>query len=547
MNNCSSRVDVNYYTSKYGLDFCNKKAAIEHYIKKGKQKGYFPNRESEINYKKIMNFDPEYYKRKYSIIGDNKTAVRHWKLYGCKNQNFINHCEELGVGVHNPIICKCKIKSFDVDKKDTDSNETYTTQITESVDTTDINTYTDRDKYIFSDKNTNFCTKSKSRSKSISKVRSKGRSKSTSNNSYVPPTTRTFNISPKNNIKTYDSTNSTNYYPSYDKKQTKNSYIKDDVIIQSSDIQSSSCDCSECVGKNKINLSINFDERSGINSECTEKNIISVNVEPINISKNSICDAKCISELTKFRTNARYLQMNELKQNEKNVKNQNHDRFQQTDTYTSHIPEISQRTDRHRCQRTDTDTDTSQWTDRDRERSQLTDRERYEQTDRERSQQSNRSEMTERSDLSLTSQKTKMSERETDTYTETYSFDSEFIDNSYFLSSQYQSSTDKSSNECKKNDNNISKHIMNNDDDSINHNLNNGKKSAKQSVINTRQNDIIDHNLIFNIHMDITFQNGAGTLRNIFLGFIYTLFNNKFIKIHLNNKILKLIFIYRCL
>ncbi len=132
MNNCSSHVDTDYYSSKYGIDSLdNKKEAIEHYIKKGKQSGYFPNRETELFYCRVINFDPDYYKRKYSLHdNNNKSLIRHWKLYGHKKGYFVNRCEEIGEHAH--FLCNCKIKNKSIYKMFTNiDTESYATQLTE--------------------------------------------------------------------------------------------------------------------------------------------------------------------------------------------------------------------------------------------------------------------------------------------------------------------------------------------------------------------------------------------------------------------------------
>lgn len=145
MNNCSSHVDPIYYQSKYRLQFNNKKEAIEHYIRVGKQKGYFPNREMEVFYCKTLNFDPEYYKRKYSVIGDFQTIKRHWKLYGSKKGYLVNQCEE--AGEHVKFLCKCKVKNDSIDKiHDFDSHQ-YDDQVTDVAKSD-----SDNDPYIFSEK-----------------------------------------------------------------------------------------------------------------------------------------------------------------------------------------------------------------------------------------------------------------------------------------------------------------------------------------------------------------------------------------------------------
>lgn len=150
MNNCPSHVDTVYYVSKYNLEFHNKKEAIEHYIKIGKQKGYFPNREMEVFYCKTMNFDYEYYKRKYCITGDYKVVKRHWKLYGSKEGHYVNHCEE--IGEHTPFMCKCRIKNKTADKRYSEDCNKFTDVAESDQDSS----YTDKDSlsdhYVFSEK-----------------------------------------------------------------------------------------------------------------------------------------------------------------------------------------------------------------------------------------------------------------------------------------------------------------------------------------------------------------------------------------------------------
>lgn len=152
MNNCSSHVDTEYYSSKYGIDSMdNKREAIEHYIKKGKQSGFFPNRETEVFYCRMINFDPEYYKRKYSLHdNDNKSLIRHWKLYGHKKGYYVNRCEERGE--HAQFMCNCKIRNKSIHKMfSNNDSESYATQLTESIDseTNSLNCETERDSFQF--------------------------------------------------------------------------------------------------------------------------------------------------------------------------------------------------------------------------------------------------------------------------------------------------------------------------------------------------------------------------------------------------------------
>ena len=156
MNSILSLVDTVYYESKYGLEFNNKKEAIEHYIKIGKQKGYFPNREAEIFHYKTMNFDPEYYNHKYCLNIDNNSAIRHWKLYGSKQGHYVNYCDEKDE--HIKFICKCKIKESPSSYSNI-SNKTYIEQLNEHLNDKffELNKITSLDshhEFIFSEKDT---------------------------------------------------------------------------------------------------------------------------------------------------------------------------------------------------------------------------------------------------------------------------------------------------------------------------------------------------------------------------------------------------------
>jgi hypothetical protein len=143
MNSCPSYVDTVYYETKYDLQFRNRKEAIEHYIKVGKQKGYFPNREAEIYYCNVINFDPEYYKRKYCLTCNNKEAKKHWRFYGSKKGYYVNRCDEKGE--HDKLLCKCRIKNKSADKSYNNDKETI-----EIPTKHNITQQSDRDDYIFS-------------------------------------------------------------------------------------------------------------------------------------------------------------------------------------------------------------------------------------------------------------------------------------------------------------------------------------------------------------------------------------------------------------
>ena len=118
MSTCESKVDPIYYANKYNLEKLDNKALTEHYLKTGKQKGYFPNKESEVFYCKKANFDPIYYSKRY-CIDDPEKAKEHWITIGYKKGNYVNRCEDLGE--HSFFLCRCKIKNSTISKKYEDS------------------------------------------------------------------------------------------------------------------------------------------------------------------------------------------------------------------------------------------------------------------------------------------------------------------------------------------------------------------------------------------------------------------------------------------
>jgi hypothetical protein len=141
--NQTYRVDTVYYAQKYGLEFLNQREAIEHFLKIGKQKGYFPNRNMEIYYQKTLNFDPDYYRQKYHLQCSKDGARKHWEDQGIKDNYFVNICEE--TNTHQPLICKCKEKRT---KKETLIFNDHQS----------INNHThplDKDDYVFVKKRTN--------------------------------------------------------------------------------------------------------------------------------------------------------------------------------------------------------------------------------------------------------------------------------------------------------------------------------------------------------------------------------------------------------
>jgi hypothetical protein len=116
--NISSDLDMVYYEKKYNLEFRNKKEATEHYRQIGRERGFFPNRETEIYYCRSINFDPDYYRSKYMTknnIAD--IPLIHWKAHGYILGYNVNACEENGYHFKT---CKCSIKTNSAYKKHDD-------------------------------------------------------------------------------------------------------------------------------------------------------------------------------------------------------------------------------------------------------------------------------------------------------------------------------------------------------------------------------------------------------------------------------------------
>ena len=105
--NISSKLDSIYYKNRYSLSVTDRQSIIHHYEKVGRDKGYFPNAERERYHLQLSNFDPEYYKRRYNVIGTDEEVRTHWKLHGFSKRNYVNKCEE--DMTHHPFMCRCKI------------------------------------------------------------------------------------------------------------------------------------------------------------------------------------------------------------------------------------------------------------------------------------------------------------------------------------------------------------------------------------------------------------------------------------------------------
>lgn len=137
MSICSSHVDSVYYKTKYNLDLDNN-GAIKHYYKYGKNKQYFPNREAELYYCKKINFNPDYYVRKYGLSNNTNVydALKHWETHGYKNNYYVNMCEELGE--HLQFSCKCKIKNNRLNNKLDAIHPSYHNHIHNNIHSPDI-------------------------------------------------------------------------------------------------------------------------------------------------------------------------------------------------------------------------------------------------------------------------------------------------------------------------------------------------------------------------------------------------------------------------
>lgn len=117
MNNCPSTVDIKYYSSKYNLSFVNKRDAIEHYIKVGKNRGFFPNEETEKFHNKTINFDQEYYHHKYRPKCDVGKSKKYWLSlpYNISSKQMTSYCDEYGS--HSNPKCKCTLEKMCIDRR----------------------------------------------------------------------------------------------------------------------------------------------------------------------------------------------------------------------------------------------------------------------------------------------------------------------------------------------------------------------------------------------------------------------------------------------
>lgn len=114
----STELDFNYYLNKYNLEFSNYDAALLHYNKIGKSKGFYPNIDTEIYLYKLKNFDKEYYYRKYwKFVKSSNDSLSHWKNIGFQKKYFVNACDENNSSISNNFLefkhifplCTCKI------------------------------------------------------------------------------------------------------------------------------------------------------------------------------------------------------------------------------------------------------------------------------------------------------------------------------------------------------------------------------------------------------------------------------------------------------
>ena len=78
------KFDHVFYGKRYRLDIDDADALKRHYYKVGKGKGYYPNALAEKFYVQTMNFDADYYKRRYNVQGSDKEVFATWKRSGFK-------------------------------------------------------------------------------------------------------------------------------------------------------------------------------------------------------------------------------------------------------------------------------------------------------------------------------------------------------------------------------------------------------------------------------------------------------------------------------
>lgn len=243
MNNCPSYVDHNYYGKKYGLYFKDKNGATEHYIKVGKEEGYFPNYETEIFFNKSINFDEKYYSKKYNI---RENAKQHWINFGQKNNYYVNLCDENKTH-HN---CNCvdvNIIDYNIKKEMIDITDMTITDTCCKRSSTELH---DDDSISCS------CSACLNDELNISRIDKK-------KNTFVSETSIDHTINTSNNINMEDGNTIYEY-----NKQIESSHDHQE--------DSSDCKCSECAmpkkklfTKNKINLNDN----SSINNNFEEDEI----------------------------------------------------------------------------------------------------------------------------------------------------------------------------------------------------------------------------------------------------------------------------------
>jgi hypothetical protein len=148
----SQKLDPIYYKNRYHLSLTSRESIDHHYQKIGSAKGYFANADRERFYLQTTNFDPEYYKRKYNVVGTDTDIMHHWKKHGFKKRNHVNKCEE--DMAHHPFMCRCKIVS---DKKkylikNPNYDSLYSIDNSTLRDTIHDPIMTEKNRYAFTDK-----------------------------------------------------------------------------------------------------------------------------------------------------------------------------------------------------------------------------------------------------------------------------------------------------------------------------------------------------------------------------------------------------------
>lgn len=298
MNNCPSYIDHVYYGKKYGLFFRDDGSAMTHYIKIGKQEGYFPNQETEKYFNKLVNFDKSYYEKKYKIHNDTK---KHWENYGQKLGYFVNKCDELNYHECN---CNCidvHVVDHNIKRQLIDITDNMLTETHENISCCK------------SSDGTEICSCSECLNNEINIRRI--------DNQIISDIVESSNIS---TVEHNDGNTIYEYDKSIDSTFESNNHTVDfnnkhkRVIKHST--ESSDCSCTECENKKNI--------RDETNCSCTE----CINNETV-VHLSSECNCSdCISKNTNVSKNIKLFTKNEQPDDDSSVLNNNFDNDKQHTT-----------------------------------------------------------------------------------------------------------------------------------------------------------------------------------------------------------------------